>query len=74
MNNLQKRQKQLKKLKYGCKSGYHISYAISDVNDQREACEFVPGFLLNKAPIVEVDIFDHEAIASLTCCRSSDRL
>ncbi len=55
----------LKKFNYGCKAGDHTGYAIVDVKDSREARDLVPGFLLNKARIVEVDIFTPEVIKSL---------
>ncbi len=55
----------LKKFNYGCKAGDHTGYAIVDVKDSREARNLVPGFLLDKARIVEVDIFTPEVIRSL---------
>ncbi len=55
----------LKKFSYGCKAGDHTGYAIVEVKDSKEARDLVPGFLLNKARIVEVDIFTPEVIRSL---------
>ncbi len=55
----------LKKFNYGCKAGDHTGYAIVDVKNEMEARNLVPGFLLNKARIVEVDIFTPEVIKSL---------
>lgn len=55
----------LKKFNYGCKAGDHTGYAIVDVKNDMEARSLVPGFLLNKARIVEVDIFTPEVIRSL---------
>ena len=55
----------LKKFSYGCKAGDHTGYAIVDVKDLREARGLVPGFLLDKARIVEVGIFTPEVIKSL---------
>ncbi len=55
----------LKKFNYGCKAGDHTGYAIVDVKNDMEARSLVPGFLLNKARIVEVDIFTPEVIKSL---------
>lgn len=54
----------LKKFNYGCKAGDHTGYAIVDVKNERDARDLVPGFLLNKARIVEVDIFTPEVIRS----------
>ncbi len=55
----------LKKFYYGCKAGDHTGYALVDVRNEMEARNIVPGFLLNKARIVEVDIFTPEVIKSL---------
>ncbi len=55
----------LKKFYYGCKAGDHTGYALVDVRNEMEARNFVPGFLINKARIVEVDIFTPEVIRSL---------
>ncbi len=55
----------LKKFYYGCKAGDHTGYALVDVRNEMEARNFVPGFLINKARIVEVDIFTPEVIKSL---------
>ena len=55
----------LKKFNFGCKAGDHTGYAIVDVKDSKEARGLVPGFLLSKARIVEVDIFSPEVIKSL---------
>ncbi len=55
----------LKRFNYGCKAGDHTGYAIVDVKSEMEARNLVPGFLLNKARIVEVDIFTPEVIKSL---------
>ncbi len=55
----------LKKFYFGCKAGDHTGYALVDVKNDMEARNFVPGFLINKARIVEVDIFTPEVIKSL---------
>ncbi len=55
----------LKKFNYGCKAGDHTGYAIVDVMNEGEARSLVPGFLINKARIVAVDIFTPEVIRSL---------
>ncbi len=55
----------LKKFYYGCKAGDHTGYALVDVRNEMEARNFVPSFLINKARIVEVDIFTPEVIKSL---------
>ncbi len=55
----------LKKFNYGCKAGDHTGYAIVDVKNEMEARNLVPGFLLNKSRIVEVDVFTPEVIKSL---------
>ena len=49
---------------YGCKAGDHTAYGLVDVRDEKEARSLVPGFLLNKARIVEVGIFTPEVIKS----------
>jgi hypothetical protein len=55
----------LKKFNFGCRAGDHTGYALVDVKNETEARGLVPGFLLNKARIVEVDGFTPEMIRSL---------
>lgn len=55
----------LKQFSYGCKSGDHTGYAIVDVKNEMEARNLVPGFLINKARITEVDVFTPDVIKSL---------
>ncbi len=55
----------LKLFNYGCKAGDHTGYAIVDVKSERDARALVPGFLLNKARIIEVGVFTPEVIKSL---------
>jgi hypothetical protein len=52
----------LKKFSYGCMAGDHTGYALVDVKNEMEARTLVPGFLINKARIVEVKEFTPEAI------------
>jgi hypothetical protein len=54
----------LKKFSYGCNAGDHTAYAIVDVKDTKEARDLVPGFLLGKARIVEVNTLTPEQIKS----------
>ncbi len=55
----------LRKFNYGCKAGDHTGYAIAEVKDEKEARDLIPGFLLNKARIIAVDVFTPEVIKSL---------
>ncbi len=55
----------LKMFNYGCMSGDHTAYALVDVKNDSEARNLVPGFLLNKARIIEVGIFTPEVVKSL---------
>jgi len=55
----------LRKFSYGCKAGVHSAYAIVDAKNEAEARNLIPGFLLNKSRVVEVDIFTPEVIKSL---------
>jgi len=55
----------LKKFNYGCKAGDHTGYALVEASNEMEARGLVPGFLINKARIVEVDTFTPEVIRSL---------
>ena len=54
----------LKKFSYGCRTGDHTGYALVDVKNELEARGLVPGFLISKARLVEVDEFTPEAIKS----------
>ena len=55
----------LKKFYYGCKAGDHTGYAIVEAKSDMDARKLVPGFLINKARIVEVGLFTPEVIKSL---------
>ena len=55
----------LKKFSFGCMAGDHTAYALVDARDEKEARNLVPGFLVNKARIIEVGIFTPEVIKSL---------
>lgn len=55
----------LKQFNYGCKAGDHTGYALVDVKNETDARNLVPGFLINKARIVQVDIFTPDVIRSL---------
>ncbi len=55
----------LKKFYYGCRAGDHTGYAIVDAKNEMEARNLVPGFLLDKTRIVQVDLFTPEVIKSL---------
>jgi hypothetical protein len=55
----------LGKFNYGCRAGDHTGYALVEVKNELEARGFVPGFLISKARIVEVDAFTPEVIKSL---------
>ncbi len=55
----------LKKFYFGCKSGDHTCYSIVETKSDIEARRLVPGFLVDKARIVEVDLFTPEVIKSL---------
>jgi len=54
----------LKQFNYGCKAGDHTGYALVDVNNEIEARNLVPGFLISKARIVEVNVLTPEMIKS----------
>lgn len=54
----------LSKFSYGCKAGDHTGYAIVDAKNDMEARNLVPGFLVNKARIIPVDVFTPEVIKS----------
>jgi len=49
---------------YGCKSGDHTGYALVEAKNETEARNWVPSFLLNKARIVQVDVYTPEVIKS----------
>jgi hypothetical protein len=61
---LAKGQDILAKFNFGCKSGDHTGYAIVDAKNEMEARSFIPGFLINKARIVAVDVCTPDAIKS----------
>ena len=43
---------------WGCKSGVHKSWFISDFNSKEEALQVVPPFLRHSARIIELTKFD----------------
>ena len=55
----------LKQFNFGCRAGDHTGYALVEVKSEKEARDLVPGFLISKARIVEVDAFTPEVIRSL---------
>ncbi len=54
----------LNKFYWGCNTGDHTGYAIVDVASESEAREMVPGFIRNKAKIVQVSQLTPEQIKS----------
>jgi hypothetical protein len=47
---------------WGCKSGVHKSWFISDFNNKEEALQIVPPFLRHSANVIELTKFDKTAI------------
>ena len=48
---------------WGCKSGVHKSWFISDFENKEEALRIVPPYLRNTANIIELTTFNKEDIA-----------
>ena len=48
---------------WGCKSGVHKSWFLSDFNSREEALQIVPPFLRHSASIIELTIFSKTDIA-----------
>lgn len=49
---------------WGCAKGDHTGYAIIDAKSETEAAGVVPGFIRNKAKVVELAQFTPEQIRS----------
>jgi len=49
---------------WGCKSGVHKSWFISDFNSKEEALQIVPPFLRHSANIIELTTFSKTDIAA----------
>jgi len=47
---------------WGCKSGIHKSWFISDFNNKEEALQIVPPFLRHSANIIELTTFTKQDI------------
>ncbi len=55
----------LDKIEYGCKTGDHTGYALVDSISRNDVlAKYVPGFIQEKARIVEVGKFTPEMIKS----------
>jgi len=51
---------------WGCKSGVHKSYFISEFDSKEEALQTVPPFLRRHANIIELVTFNKEDIAEMS--------
>jgi hypothetical protein len=51
---------------WGCKSGVHKSWFISDFNNEEEALQIVPPFLRHNARIIELTKFSKLDMQDLT--------
>lgn len=54
----------LNKFYWGCGTGDHTGYAIVDGANEADVRKLVPGFIRNKAKIVEISQFSPEQIRS----------
>ncbi len=55
----------LDKIEYGCKTGDHTGYALVDATSRNDVItKYVPGFIKDKARIVEVGKFTPDMIKS----------
>lgn len=54
----------LEKFEYGCMAGDHTGYAIIDAESRADAVKLVPGFLQDRAKIVEVGKYTPAMIRS----------
>jgi len=56
--------KNLDKFQWGCSSGVHTGWAMTDANDETEARNILPPSMRAKARVTKVDIFTPEQIKS----------